>query len=427
MDANNDLLKMDLDSWKDAGLADAAFKELENLPGGVISTAPSTGDWQAVPPAQAAPAAPGTPGNMQVASQTAAAAKPPTTLSRSARLAEAWPQGKDYDHPAGKALLGEVKFLGHEERTLVHKSALTKQFQSACAKAHAQYDGLLLGDVQQAKALIEIADSLLGLLMTDPFGTLGLTLMRGDNLADYQYRHAINTGVLAMATAIAGGFSKAQTIEIGVGGLVADLGMVLVPDEVLNKAGKLTPEELGEIHRHVQQGVDMLERLSDLPHTALTIVMQHHERLAGAGYPRRLKGNGISHAARVVAIADTLGAMVHKRSHREAMLPQEALDRVVKMGQMQFLDANYVKGLANWLSVHPVGSAVLMQSGCIGRVVAANLDDFQRPVVAILKGADGQPLPMKQITHVNLKTAPQEKIAKGLSETEAGFKGLEGF
>jgi HD-GYP domain-containing protein (c-di-GMP phosphodiesterase class II) len=406
MDGNIDaLLKMDFDNWKDAGTGEAAFKELDSLPGAVLPSSPSTGDWQAVP----------------VKNQSAPA------ISRSDRLAASWPQGKDYDHPAGKPLLTEVKFLGHEERTLVHKSALTKQFQVAGAKIQAIYDGFLLGEMHQSKTLIETAEALLGLLVTDPFGTLGLTLMRGNSLANYQYRHAVNTGVLAMAAATASGFSKAQVIEIGVGGMIADLGMVLVPEEVLNKAGKLSPEELGEIHRHVQQGVEMLERLTDLPNTALTIVMQHHERLAGAGYPRHLKGQAISHAARLVAIADTLGAMVHKRSHRDAMLPNEALDRVIKMGQMQFLDPNYVKALAGWLSVYPVGSAVVLQSGSIARVVAANLDDFQRPVVAVLKGADGQPLPMKQIVHINLKTMPNEKIVKGMGEAEAGFKGLEGF
>jgi hypothetical protein len=118
---------------------------------------------------------------------------------------------------------------------------------------------------------------------------------------------------------------------------------------------------------------------------------------------------------------------VHKRSHRDAMLPNEALDRVVKMGQMQFLDPHYVKVLAGWLSAYPVGSGVMLQSGRAARVVAANLDDYQRPVVAVLKSPTGQTLPLKQIMHVDLRTMPQEKIVKAISDEEAGFKGLDGF
>jgi HD-GYP domain-containing protein (c-di-GMP phosphodiesterase class II) len=289
------------------------------------------------------------------------------------------------------------------------------------------YDSLILGDGVQAKSLQDIADMLLGLLGSDPFGTLGLALMRGNSLTEYQHRHAVHTCLVSMAMAIAAGYSKPQVLEIGMGGLVADAGMVLVPDEVVSKVGKLSIEELTQIHHHVQHSMDLLERVTGLPNLVVHIVLQHHERLSGVGYPRHLKEKGISHAARIVAIADTLCAMVHKRSHRDAMLSFDALDRVIKMGQMQFLDPNYVKLLASWLSAYPVGSGVQLQSGRVGRVVAANLDDFKKPVVAILKSANGQPLPMKQIIWVDLKTMQEEKIAKAIDDAEVGFKGLDGF
>ncbi len=406
MDANIEaLLKMDFDAWTYAGTGESDFLELQSLPKVQV-----TGS---------------SPSSLQVESK--AMTPSATVLSKAAAAAASWPQGKDYDTPAGGSILREVKFLRPEERTLVQKSALVKQFLLAGDKVQSIYDGLILGDLTRSASLVETAQILLGLLMSDPNGILGLALMRGNSLSEYQYRHAVHTSLLAMATAIPAGYSKQQILEIGMGGILADIGMLLVHEDILGKTGKLTVEELGEIHRHIEQGCELLEGMEDLPSMALNIVLQHHERLSGAGYPRHLKDSAISHAARIVAIADTLCAMVHKRSHRDAMLPYSALDRVIKMSQMQFLDPVYVKHLANWLSAYPVGSGVKLLSGRMGRVVAANFDDFQRPVVAIMKSATGQALPIKQIIVLDLRTLPQEKIVGAIEDAEAGFKGLDGF
>lgn len=398
------LLKMDLDAWKDAGLGDSAFKELSDLPSMPIAEAKQQPSLAVVPP------------------------KPKGTAStRVDKLAAAWPQGADFDQPTGTPLLKEVRFVKSEERSVVHKSALVKQFAQAGDRMQGIYDGLILGDMANPNALFELADTLIGLVIADPWATLALTLTHGNSLSEYQYRHAVNTAILSVATATASGFSRQQVKDIAVGGLLADVGMLLVPEEILNKVGKLAPEELAEIHRHTQMGAELLERLSAISPVTLTILLQHHERLSGAGYPRHLKGQAISHAARVVAIADTLAAMVHKRSHRDAMLTQEALDRVVKMGQMQFLDSAYIRYLAGWTSAYPVGTGVQLQSGRIGRVIASNLDDFHRPIVAVLKDASGQALPIKQITLIDLHAQADEKIVKCLPDAEAGFRGLEGF
>jgi hypothetical protein len=109
------------------------------------------------------------------------------------------------------------------------------------------------------------------------------------------------------------------------------------------------------------------------------------------------------------------------------MSPYAALDKVIKMGQMNFLDAALVKSLLRYLSAYPIGTFVELGSGRIGRVVEASPLDPTRPVISVLRDEKGQPLPMKQILQVDLMKDRNERIAKVL-EAEAGkFKALDGF
>jgi HD-GYP domain-containing protein (c-di-GMP phosphodiesterase class II) len=159
----------------------------------------------------------------------------------------------------------------------------------------------------------------------------------------------------------------------------------------------------------------------------LAAAYQHHERITGAGYPKRRVGGQISQVARIVAIADTLCAMVHKRSHRDALTPQQALDKVLKMGQMSFLDPALIKNLIRYLSLFPIGTYVELASGRMGRVVAAHPDDHTRPTISILRNEKGQPLPMKQILQVDLMREKNEKIVKVVDSEASKFKPLDGF
>jgi HD-GYP domain-containing protein (c-di-GMP phosphodiesterase class II) len=203
--------------------------------------------------------------------------------------------------------------------------------------------------------------------------------------------------------------------------------MLMVPESILLKAGKLTEGELGEIHRHPATSFALLEKIPGVSDYVLSAAYQHHERMTGAGYPKRRAGVQISQVARIVAIADTLCAMVHKRSHRDALTPQMALDKVIKMGQMNFLDAGIIKALLRYLSVYPIGTYVELASGRMGRVIAAHPEHHAHPVISILRSEKGQPLPMKQVLQVDLAKEKNEKIVKVVDGEAAKFKALDGF
>lgn len=363
-----------------------------------------------------------------------AAKAPPMTLekrmaasARLARLQEMWDKGEPGDMPAGLPFSKSVEQMTVAERSLTYKATLLKTYDTSVAQAREIYDQVCLGEIASMAPVRTLVGNFMEALEKDRNLLLAICLYHNPSLAEYLARHAVNMCIVSLAAATSAGFSRGQVMEMGQAALLADVGMSMVPEGIRLKAGKLTEQELAEIHKHPANSFGLLEKVQGVSDIVLSAAYQHHERLTGAGYPKRRSNAQISQSARVVAIADTLCAMVHKRSHRDALSPYAALDKVIKMGQMNFLDANLVKGLLRYLAVYPIGTFVELGSGRVGRVVEANPHDVTRPVISVLRTEKGQPLPMKQILQVDLFKDKNEKIAKVLEAEAAKFKPLDGF
>ncbi len=118
-------------------------------------------------------------------------------------------------------------------------------------------------------------------------------------------------------------------------GPLHDVGKIAVPESILRKPGKLTPEEFREIAQHPLIGADILGPIR-LFREGLAIVRNHHERVDGNGYPDRLSGDRIPYLARVAAVADAFDAMTSDRSYRKGMPWTEAVDEIVRCSGAQF-------------------------------------------------------------------------------------------
>ena len=140
---------------------------------------------------------------------------------------------------------------------------------------------------------------------------------------DYLYNHSVNMSLISMAIACASGYSQEQIIEIGMGALLADIGMMELPPELRFKSDKLKPNELFEIRKHPLFALAILEKIQGLPESTLLIAFQHHEKPDGIGYPRQRRGKLIHPYARIVSIADSFAAMIHKKGrigHRSVLI-----------------------------------------------------------------------------------------------------------
>jgi HD-GYP domain-containing protein (c-di-GMP phosphodiesterase class II) len=128
----------------------------------------------------------------------------------------------------------------------------------------------------------------------------------------------------------------AATEGIGHAYLLHDIGKIGIPDAILLKPDRLTPDEMLVVRAHPRLGEELIRRLRCLPPLVREVVACHHERWDGHGYPRRLRGPWTPLAARIFAVADTFDAMTHARPYREAMPAEAALTEIERCSGTQF-------------------------------------------------------------------------------------------
>jgi diguanylate cyclase (GGDEF)-like protein len=145
---------------------------------------------------------------------------------------------------------------------------------------------------------------------------------------------------LATGMGIEMGLPEEEIERIRIAALLHDLGKIAIPDEILDKPSTLTDAEWQAIGEHPRIGQVILEQASNL-REAIPVVLHHHERYNGGGYPHGLRGNEIPLGARIVAVADAYHAMVHERPYKDALTHEEALAELRRHGGTQF-DPNVV-------------------------------------------------------------------------------------
>jgi HD-GYP domain-containing protein (c-di-GMP phosphodiesterase class II) len=131
------------------------------------------------------------------------------------------------------------------------------------------------------------------------------------------------------------GVSERDMYELEMGALLHDIGKVGVPDSILNKPDKLTPEEYEVVKRHPEFGWTVIRKLRGLEQSSL-YVLHHHENFDGTGYPAKLKGHETPIGARIVSVIDAFDAMVSARPYRKGMPIPEALRRLHEVSGKQF-------------------------------------------------------------------------------------------
>ena len=141
----------------------------------------------------------------------------------------------------------------------------------------------------------------------------------------YTQGHCVRVADLACAVASESGIEGQSLFWFRIGALLHDVGKLVVPSEVLNKPGKLTPEEWALMRSHPSAGVDMLAGI-DFPWDVRPLIESHHERWDGKGYPHGLKETEIPLSARILAVADVYDALTSIRSYKAAFTHEEAIE-----------------------------------------------------------------------------------------------------
>lgn len=201
----------------------------------------------------------------------------------------------------------------------------------------------------------------------------------------YTFEHAVSTSALMVAFARNLGVDRHIIHGIATGAMLQDLGMAMLPTALVDKRAHMTQQEATLIRSHVEQSHILLGELGKLPDTAMEVIVQHHERLDGNGYPFNLAGEQISLYGQMAAIVDVYDAMTSPRPYRKAMPPTEALKKLFEWGKKDF-NPRLVQAFIRTIGIYPVGSLVRLQSDWIG-VVVEQTEVLLQPKVRIFFNA----------------------------------------
>ncbi|ESP90590.1 HD-GYP domain-containing protein [Pseudoalteromonas luteoviolacea] len=181
------------------------------------------------------------------------------------------------------------------------------------------------------------------------------------------------------------GIANKKMLHLGLGALLHDIGMLYITPEVLAQSRTLTEEQRQKMQRHPQLGVDILNKAPDIPQDVKDIVLCHHERIDGQGYPSGLAERKMSLLTRMVAITSVYEALTRQRSYQQMYSPIEALQYLYSRRAVEF-DERLVEKFIHALSIYPIGCVVETSSGEIALVVKACNENRLRPTIELLSG-----------------------------------------
>lgn len=183
----------------------------------------------------------------------------------------------------------------------------------------------------------------------------------------------------------------------GMVGLLLDIGKLNIPDEVLNKRERLSPEEFVLVRSHVEHSAQILRDSPGISPAVVQAVAMHHERFDGSGYPKGSRGEEVSAIAAIAGIVDTFIGLTSKRPYAAPVAPSNALNMLHKWKGASFHPL-LVEQFIRCIGIFPVGAVVELNSGEVGIVIAQNLEKRLQPRIMVVRDAAGNPLrPQKML------------------------------
>jgi len=241
--------------------------------------------------------------------------------------------------------------------------------------------------------------------------------------------HCLQMSLLGMALGLEMGMTEDDIRNLGLAGLLHDVGMARVPDNITGANRVLTQIEFVEIQKHPIYTLDLLRRVPGIPQLVPLICYQVHERPNGTGYPRGRQRKNIHPCARILHVADAYLALTNARPHRPALMPYAALECLLRQAQISAADSDVVRALLQLVSLFPIGSLVELSDGRQARVLRRNGNNYSSPIVQIVADADGEPTdPLEEPEGLDpaernlrivkvLPDAPGKQLPSGTSST----------
>jgi HD-GYP domain-containing protein (c-di-GMP phosphodiesterase class II) len=238
----------------------------------------------------------------------------------------------------------------------------------------------------ELEEITAIADEIIVDIMKDPEVVYNIASIR--NKSEVTYSHSLNVCALSVILALKLKLSKRKVREIAVGCLIHDIGFTFLPMDYSNLImEECSEKDQKEIKKHIIYGYSAIEKMEWLSSTSRDIIIGHHERLDGSGYPFRLKDEKIRIGSRIAAVCDEFDSRVYGNLMPK-MKVHDAIDLIVSQAGVKF-DYEVVKAFVASVAAYPIGTLVITNQNELGIVLRQNHKCPTRPVIRIIKDADG--------------------------------------
>lgn len=258
----------------------------------------------------------------------------------------------------------------------------------------------------------KIVDDVLKLLEDQPNDTVQFILYGFQGEAGF-VENALNSAILSGLVGKKMKLARHRLLNLTTASLLHDIGMLRIPEEIRNKQGKLSSDELRVVRTHPIHSYKVVTKEMEFVEEVGIAALQHQERFDGRGYPRGLAKEKISDLARIIAVVDSFEAMVSKRPYRDPMIGYTAMKNLLSDNSRRF-DPEILKVFIKTLGIYPIGSIVLLNDGSIGRVLENDGEAPLKPKIKLLIAADGTEYPNDDGDVINLIERRDLFIAKAV-------------
>lgn len=209
-----------------------------------------------------------------------------------------------------------------------------------------------------------------------------LSLARLKNKDDYTYLHSVAVCALMVALGRQLGLQGEKLREVGMAGLLHDVGKMLISEEVLNKPGRLTDEEFEQVKQHPVKGWELLKASQNVCAIAQEVCLHHHEKVDGSGYPDHLSGEALTLVSRMGAVCDVYDALTSNRCYKAGWEPGEALRKMAEWRNGHFDEAVF-HAFVKTVGIYPTNTVVKLKSGRLAVVLDQSDKSLLTPVVKV--------------------------------------------
>ena len=244
-----------------------------------------------------------------------------------------------------------------------------------------------LGRIPNSQTTPSVLGAMRNLILADESALLGLTLLK--DYDNYTYNHSVNVAIFALAFARHMGNQGVALERAGMAALLHDVGKVRTAEAIIKKPGALDPEEIKAMQRHPELGAEILLAMRGMDAEIAEIVLHHHRRYDGAGYPELPPGRAPHPYGEVVAIADCYDALTTTRPYQKSLHPSEAARALRRQAGKAYAPES-VQSFVDMVGIYPIGEPVRLSTGELSVVIGRNDLDPTAPRVRIVSDAQGQ-------------------------------------